>query len=75
MPISFIILQDYSFTTTINCMTDFSDNNNVLSNMNIWFSRCDDSRRGRGGEGAGTHLFYSIWQLEDVWKYVRSNIC
>lgn len=30
-------------------MTDFSDNNNVLSNMNIWFSRCDDSR-GREGE-------------------------
>lgn len=30
-------------------MTDFSDNNNVLSNMNIWFSR-DDSRGGEGEE-------------------------
>lgn len=53
MPISFIILQDFPFTTTINCMTDFSDNNNALnafpSNMNIWFSRCDGGGRRRGG--------------------------
>lgn len=61
MPISFIILHDFPFTTTINCMTDFSDNNHVLnvfpSNMNIGFSRSDDGGRGRGGEGVRTHFF------------------